>query len=232
MKQMTLTIADGTKMEVYVSFPEIKAKAGIIILQEAFGVNNHVLDLTKRFAAEGYIAIAPELYHRTAPVGKTWGYDQFPALAEHFNAITEKGIQDDVQACFDWLKSVGVESVASIGHCLGGRVSFIANASVPLSCAISYYGGRIAPNFLPLASSQKSPLLFFWGGLDQHIPNDQIQSINSALTEAKKKFTCVQISDADHGFFCDERPSYHAVAARESWALTLQFLKEHCGSRN
>ncbi|MBC7713729.1 MAG: dienelactone hydrolase family protein, partial [Rhizobacter sp.] len=179
------------------------------------------------FADEGYLAIAPELFHRTAPPGFTAGYDQFNSVMDHFTAITTQGLIQDSQACFDWLKENGAESIAVIGHCLGGRVSFVVNSALPVKCAISYYGGRIATMNLDLAADQKSPLLFFWGNLDQHIPNDQIQSINSALTAAKKKFTCVQFSDADHGFFCDERPSYNPQAARESWAMTLQFLKEN-----
>ncbi|MBC7465677.1 MAG: dienelactone hydrolase family protein [Bdellovibrio sp.] len=228
MEEITLSIADGSKMRAYVARSEKKPTAAVIVFQEAFGVNHHIKDLAKRFAANGYLAIAPELYHRTAPAGFTVGYNEFAAVGNHFSAINENDIHDDAQACFDWLtKMENIKTVSTVGHCLGGRVSFIANATLPLACAISYYGGRIAPGYLHLAKTQKSPLLFFWGGLDQHIPNDQIQDINHALTESKKKFTCVQISDADHGFFCDERASYNAVAAREAWALTLQFLKEY-----
>ncbi len=232
MDQITLTVADGTKMNAFVSMPEKKTSTAIIILQEAFGVNNHIKGLTTRFANEGYIAIAPELYHRTAPPGHTCGYTEFQSMMPHFTAMNEMGFQQDVQACYDWLqKTQRAQSVAAIGYCMGGRVAFVANASVPLSCAISYYGGRIAPGNLNLAAAQNSPLLFFWGGLDKHIPPEQIQSVNQALTSAKKKFTCVEISDADHGFFCEERPSYNEEASRQSWALTLQFLKDHNSPR-
>ncbi len=228
MEKISLTIVDGKKMDAYVARPEMTTMGGIIVLQEAFGVNHHVKDITKRLADAGYLAIAPEIYHRTAPAGFTCGYQDFQQVTDHFNAITESGIREDIQVCFDWLKAEGVKNVASIGYCLGGRVSFIANAHVNLACAISYYGGRIVPTALHLAQFQKSPLLFFWGNLDLHIPNEQIQILNLELGKANKKFTCVQISDAEHGFFCDERPSYNPVAARESWALCLQFLKEHC----
>lgn len=232
MEQITLSIADGTKMQAHVCKPAKNTSAAIIVLQEAFGVNQHIKALTQKFADEGYVAIAPELFHRTAQPGFTCGYGEFQSVMNHFSATTELGMQQDVQACYDWLvKTQQSKSVAAIGYCMGGRTAFIANAAVPLSCAISYYGGRIAPAHLNLAGSQKSPLLFFWGGLDKHIPSEQIQSINQALTAAQKKFTCVEIADADHGFFCDERPSYNAVASRQAWALTLQFLKDYNTAR-
>lgn len=229
MEQIRLTVADGTQMQATVSTPKQKSSAAVIVLQEAFGVNDHIKDLTRCFAEAGYIAIAPELYHRTAAPGFVCGYTTFQTEAmPHFSAMTDKGIQQDVQACYDWLLATHKsQCIAAIGYCMGGRAAFVANASTALSCAISYYGGRIAANNLNLAPEQKSPLLFFWGGLDKNIPPTQIASLNQALTSAQKKFTCVEFSDADHGFFCDERPAYNEVAARQAWALTLQFLKEY-----
>jgi carboxymethylenebutenolidase len=227
MEKIKLKTADHAKMLCYVARPASATKGGVIVLQEAFGVNNHIQSLVKRFADVGYVSIAPEIFHRTAEPGFTAPYNDFQKVVPHFSAVTETGIQQDVQACFDWLKGNGCKSVAAIGYCLGGRAAFIANASVPLSAAISYYGGRIVPSFLPLASKQIAPLLFFWGGLDKGIPPDQIQAINSALRESNKPFTSVEISNAEHGFFCDDRPAYNPVASREVWPLTLAFLNEN-----
>jgi len=228
LEQITLTVADGTKMQAYVARPKTKPTAAIVVLQEAFGVNHHMKELTQKFAEEGYLAISPELFHRTAPAGFTAGYDQFPAVMPHYSAVTVETTQQDVQACYDWLKAEGCQAVASTGYCMGGRASFVANASVPLSCAISYYGGGIAPDNLNLASAQKSPLLFFWGGLDEHIKAENVQQVNQALTKANKKFTCVTISDANHAFSNNDRPSsYNAVATKQAWSLTLQFLKDY-----
>jgi carboxymethylenebutenolidase len=228
MEKIMLTVADGTLMQAHVCKPQ-KPKAGLIVFQEAFGVNSHIFDLLKKFAELGFAAIAPELFHRTLPAGTTFGYDQFEVLKPHFMAITEKGTQQDAQACFDWLKaSAHVEKVASIGYCMGGRASFVANAAVPLSCAISYYGGRIAPALLHLSKEQKSPLLFFWGGQDKGIPPEQIQAINQSLREAGKTFSSVEFSFAQHAFSNDERPTmYSAEATRLAESLALQFLKEH-----
>ncbi|MGZ3797912.1 MAG: dienelactone hydrolase family protein [Pseudobdellovibrionaceae bacterium] len=228
MERIHLNVEDGTQMQAFVSRPSKKPLAAIIVLQEAFGVNNNIKEITKTFAQEDFLAIAPELYHRTAPEGFTCNYKEFQMVTDHISALTEKGIIADVKACYDWLTTTEhCKSIAAIGYCMGGRAVFIANSSIPLSCAISYYGGRIAPALLSLSPSQKSPLLFFWGGLDKHIPSEQIHSINQALTEAHKKFISVEISSADHGFFCNERASYNAEASRQSWALCLQFLKDY-----
>jgi dienelactone hydrolase len=99
----------------------------------------------------------------------------------------------------------------------------------PSSCAqqFSFYGGGIAPALLPRAANLHAPMLFFWGGLDKHIPQDQIRSVIDAVRAAGKPYINVDISDADHGFFCDARPSYNPVAAKEAWSLVTSFLEAH-----
>jgi carboxymethylenebutenolidase len=115
---------------------------------------------------------------------------------------------------------------------MGGRTSILAALTVPLQCAVSYYGGGIAPGgiFPSLADrlkDLKAPTLFFWGGLDAHIGPDAIHAVTSTLSAAKKDYVNVVFSTADHGFFCDARASYNAVAAKQAWSLTLEFLKLH-----
>ena len=105
-------------------------------------------------------------------------------------------------------------------------MAFLANSILPFKAAVSYYGGRIAPELIPRAPSLAGPMLFFWGGLDKHIPAEQIAAITAGLRQGGKPFVNVEMSDADHGFFCDERASFNAPAAAESWALTLTFLRE------
>jgi carboxymethylenebutenolidase len=117
------------------------------------------------------------------------------------------------------------DKIGAIGFCLGGRAAFIANATLPLGAAISFYGGGIAPDLLPLAGRQYGPLLMFWGGLDQHIPPAKSRAVADALTQAGKNHVHVEFSDADHGFFCDERRQYQPNAAKEAWGLCLAFLK-------
>ncbi len=228
MQKIQLKNLGQTEMTCLFEEPQgQKARAAIIVLQEAFGVNEHIQNIVKSFAQQGYLAIAPELYHRTAPSGWVCGYQEFTLAGPHFSAIHEDGVIADVQACYDWLKEKSIEKVASIGFCLGGRASFLANSKVPLDAAISFYGGGIAPKYLPLAEKQRAPLLFFWGGQDKHISSEQILDLKLALTQAKRSFVNIEMADADHGFFCDQRPAFHRASAELAWVTTLQFLKQH-----
>jgi carboxymethylenebutenolidase len=230
---VTLRVADGSTMSAYTAIPAGAGHfSGLLLFQEAFGVNHHIRDLAERFAREGFVTIAPELYHRTAPPGFEVKYTDFAAIKPHMQALTEKGLADDVCAAADWLsqqRQVRAGDLAAIGHCLGGRVAWIANSILPLKAAVSYYGGGIAPDLVKRAPSLSGPMLFFWGGLDKHIPAEQVNAVLAGLQQAGKPYTNVVISDADHGFFCDERASFNPVAARNAWALTLSFLRDRLG---
>jgi carboxymethylenebutenolidase len=227
----TLAVAGGSSMQAFVARPEEKGSfPGMLVFQEAFGVNAHIRDVTQRIAREGYVAIAPELFHRTAAPGLEVRYDDFPSAMPHMKALTEQGLADDARAAYEWLRDssyVTPDRVGSIGFCMGGRVSFLANATIELRAAISFYGGGIAPALLPRAANLHAPILFFWGGLDKHIPQDQIRSVVDTVRAAGKPYINVDISDADHGFFCDARPSYNPVAAKEAWSLVTSFLEAH-----
>lgn len=229
-EKVALTVADGTTMDAFVARPAASGKyPGMLVLQEAFGVNAHIRDVTQRVAREGYVTIAPELFHRTAP-GFEGSYDNFPAVAPHTQAVTEAGAAADVRAAFDWLQKhpqVLAGRVGSIGFCMGGRISFLACATVPLRAAVSFYGARIAPALLPHAANLRGPVLFFWGGKDKHIGQDQIHAVVDACRSAGKAYINVEVSDADHGFFCDARASYNPAATREAWSLTRSFLETH-----
>jgi carboxymethylenebutenolidase len=199
----------------------------MIVFQEAFGVNAHIRDVADRFAQLGFTTIAPELFHRTAE-GFEGSYDDFDAVRAHMAALTPEGLAHDARAAYEWLeREAGCDRIAAVGFCLGGRAAFIANAHLPLRAAISFYGGGIAPALLDLAPKQHGPLLMFWGGLDTHIPSTQYRAVAEALAGANKVHEQVLFGQADHGFFCDQRPSYHAQVAPQAWALTQAFLKAY-----
>ena len=226
-EKITLAIADGTSMSAYVARPEEQGKfPGMLVLQEAFGVNPHIRSVTERIAGEGYVAIAPELFHRTGP-GFEGTYDNFPAVMPHMQGLTEDGQAADMRAAYNWLQAnprVSADRIASIGFCMGGRASFLADATLPLQASISFYGGGIAQALLPRAANLHAPILLFWGGLDKHITVEHRRAVEDALTAAEKPFVNVTVSYADHGFFCDARASYNPVAASLAWKLTLGFL--------
>jgi carboxymethylenebutenolidase len=229
-EMITLAVGDGTSMNAHVATPEGSAKApAIMVFQEIFGLNPNIKGIADRFAAAGYVAIAPELFHRTAP-GFVGPYTDLPACMPHMQAMTPEGNIADARAAFDWLQKnprVAPNATASIGFCMGGRVSFLANWALPLAAAISLYGTAIAPGFLSRAAEQHGPVLFLWGGLDARITRDQTRAVVDAMSEAKKTFVNVEFSDADHGFFCDARGSYKESAAKQAWALALAFLQTY-----
>ena len=224
----TVKVSDGTEMNCYVAQPPSNQPCpGILVLQEAFGVNAHIRDVADRLAREGYVAIAPELYHRTGP-GFEGDYNNFPGVAPHMQAMTVGGAEADLKAAFQWLQSqsnVRNGEVVCVGFCMGGRMSFLANSALPLKAAASFYGGQIAPGLLDRAASLHAPQLMFWGEQDAHIPPEQRAQVIQALKAAKKTYVNVEFSDAGHGFFCDARGSYVPRAARQAWALLLEFLR-------
>ena len=233
LNSLVLPVADGTQVHVYVAQPTITTAApGIILFQEAFGVNHHIRSVADRLAAAGYVVVAPELFHRTAEPGLEIAYDNFAAAMPHYGAITPEGLAQDAQAAYDWLQSqpnVQKDKIGAIGFCLGGQVAFVANAALPLAAAVSYYGGGLHTR-TAMAPDLHAPHLFFWGGLDAHISKENIQTIIDAVDAAGKPYINTVISYADHGFNCDERPSYNPDAAAEAWALTMAFFKEKLGA--
>ena len=227
-EDVTLRVEDGTEMAACVVRPKGgKSHPGIIVLQEAYGVNSHIREVAERLAGEGYVAIAPELFHRTAP-GFQGDYANFQAALPHVRAVTPKTAEADVRAAHSWLHAapfVEHEKIYSVGFCMGGRISFLANAVLPLRAAASFYGGGIAADLLDRAPALHAPMLLIWGGLDKHIGQEQRGAVVEALNKNKKTYVNAEFSDADHGFFCNERAAWQPRAARQSWALLLEFLR-------
>ena len=230
---VNLPVADGTEMRAYVAFPTATGPVpGIILLQEAFGVNHHIRSVADRLAAAGYAVVAPELFHRTAAPGLEIAYSDFASAMPHYNAINNDDLTADLHAAHAWLTAqplVKADKIGSIGFCIGGRVSFLANAVLPLAAGVSYYGGG-THTIADRAQDLHATHLFFWGGLDAHIGKAAIDQVIEAVEAAKKPYINTVISYADHGFYCDERPSYHPEAAKEAWALTLAFFSEKLGA--
>ena len=234
-QMVNLSVSDGTSMGAFIARPDGDAKGpGILVFQEAFGVNAHIRDICTRLASEGFIALAPELYHRTAP-GFEGRYDDFNSIMPHIKALTDAGTEADIRAAYNTLAvepRLDRGRIVSIGFCMGGRMSFLADSLLPLRASVSFYGGGIAPNpmgpgLLDRAKDLHAPILMFWGGLDKHIGPEQHRAVVDALRAAQKTYVNVEFSDADHGFNCDVRASYNPAAAKHAWGLTLAFLKTY-----
>lgn len=225
---ITLQVKGANEMNIYLSKPqEAGVFPALMLFQEAFGVNHHIRNVADRLAKEGYIVVAPELYHRTAPKGFESPYTDFDAIKPHTSVLNNTTLEADIQACYDWLQkqdNVQKDKIGAIGFCMGGRVAYIANSFLPLKAAVSFYGGYLH-TITDRAGKLSGPQLFFWGGKDQHIVKEYRDAVINAMNEAGKDYLNVVISYADHGFFCNERAAYNADAAKEAWGMTKAFLE-------
>ena len=216
-------------MPAYVARPARDGShPGLLVFQEAFGVNHHIRNVGDRFAAEGYVVIAPELFHRTAPPGFEASYTDFPSVMPHLKAVTTETAEADTKSVY---RLAAVECAGEAGRdfergILHGRARFIyreqrgfvARGGFVLRrrdrSRISGSGGEVA-----------GPSLLIWGGLDKHITPEHRKAVTEALSAEQKTYVNVEFSRADHGFFCDERAAYEPHSARQAWALTLEFLR-------
>jgi carboxymethylenebutenolidase len=218
-----LAVSDGSNMAAYTAQPEAGAGRGVIVLQEAFGVNAHIQDVARRFAELGYWAIAPDLFHRTAARFEG-DYSDFRKSLPHTQAVTLEGLAADLHAAHDWLSGHGIAEVAAVGFCMGGRVAVRAAQVLPLRAAASFYGGNLA-SLGDTVAEIGAPLLLVWGDRDTHIPPEQRAAFVQRLRENGKSFVECTFSRGGHGFFCDQRESYEPESAREAWALLTAFLQ-------
>jgi carboxymethylenebutenolidase len=229
---VTIPVADGSSMGGYLATPAAAGPhAAILVIQEIFGVNAHIRDVTDRFARAGYLALAPEIFHRFAP-GYQGTYDDIPASIALTTKLTPDGVTADLTAAHAWLAArsdVRPGRIGAIGYCMGGRLAFAANALLPLGASVSYYGGGIA-NQLELAGRLHGPQLLVWAGNDPYIPAADRDKTHAAVRDAGKRYVNVEFSGVNHGFFCDARSDYDAGAARQAWALTLAFLEQSLGA--
>jgi carboxymethylenebutenolidase len=225
-------------MRLYEAKPDGQAKAALIVVMEAFGVNDHIEGVTRRAAEAGYHAVSPDLFHRAG--GGVAGYDEFPKVMEFFKSVTDEGILVDVDATLDHLHKAGFadDKIAIVGFCFGGRVTFLTAARRKLGAAITYYGGGIVSTgplpFAPLvgeAGSVKTPWMGHFGDLDKGIPVEDVEQLRAALDkDAKVDHVIYRYADADHGFHCNDRTAvYNEEAAGVAWGRTLDWLTTHVG---
>lgn len=223
-KQLSLTAADKHRLGAYRADPSGKPKGAIVVIQEIFGVNNHIRAVCDRLAGEGYAAVAPALFDRTERDFQSGYSPDEVANARKFVANPDwDAMLRDTQAAIDEVKAVG--PVTIVGFCMGGTVAFLAAARLPgLAAAVCYYGGRIAAF---ADEKPRCPTQMHFGEKDQSIPMSDVETIK------KKRPDCEIYSypDAGHGFHCDERASYHAPSAQLAWQRTQAFLSRQMGKK-
>ncbi len=231
---VTLPTADGD-MPTYEAVPDSAPRGGVIVVQEAFGVTEHIEDVARRFAAAGYHALAPHLYHRQgSPV---LGYDQFDQALPLMGALTRDTLLADLDAALQQLTSVGLPAsqVAVVGFCMGGTVAFLAATERPVGAAVTFYGGGVTesrwkgvPALADLAPRLQASWLGLYGDQDPSIPVEQVERLREAVADAVVPTRIVRYPEAGHGFHCDARPAhYHPEAAKDAWQHTLAWLGQH-----
>ena len=226
----SIDVEDGTTMRAYVARP---AGAGphraILVFQDALGVNVSLREVADDFARHGFVAVAPELFHRFAPGFEDTVLDM-GKLMPLIRKLTIDGMLADIRAAHRWVTAqpdVDAKRVAAMGFCMGGRATYLANSEVPLAAAVSYYGGGIAPALLDRAPKLSGAHMFIWAAKDRGITVEQHRAVIDAVRDAKKRFVDVEFSGVDHAFFQKTTDRYDPAAARQSWQMTLAFLDEN-----
>ena len=201
---------------------------GVVLFQEAFGINDYIQSEVRRLAAHGYAAIAPDLFR-----GKTFGYDEFDKVRPMMQALTDEGMLADTSASLDFLDAqpaVARTARGCVGFCMGGRLSFLCAVSLGdrIAAAASFYGGGIAPDevrfFKPLLDrvpDVHGELLLVYGADDDGITPAEHGRLAEALSREKKRYTLSVYPGAPHGFASVDRASYRKEQAEAAWAETL-----------
>ena len=230
---LQLKTLDG-KMEAYEAKPKGEGSyPGIVVLMEAFGLNDHIKKVTERIAREGYVAIAPDLYHREPE--RIVSYSELPKAIGLMNRLQDTNVMDDVGAAIAYLRSqnnLKPGAIGVTGFCMGGRFTYLSAAhhNKDVKAAVAFYGGGIPmgkPSPLSRTGEISCPIYLFFGGKDPMIPQEHIAEINKALAGNKINFQIKTYPEATHGFFCDDRASYHEASAKDAWENFKSFFAQH-----
>ncbi|MDB5964533.1 MAG: dienelactone hydrolase family protein [Polaromonas sp.] len=220
-----LKAADGFSFPAYVAEPQGQAKGGMVVLQEIFGVNSHIRDVADRFAAQGYVAIAPALFERIEK-GVDIGYNEATmkagiALKAAAMALPGAGVMQDIQASIDHAAKLSGRKVGIVGFCWGGFLAWRSATMLNgLSAAVPYYGGGMVAAE-EVARQPKCPVLAHFSDHDHSTPMEGVDAFIKAHPEVT-----VHLYNADHGFNCDQRGAYQKEAADQARERTLAFLAE------
>lgn len=234
-ERIQIPVGDDS-MPAYLSRPDDGGKyPGVLVFQEIFGVNSHIRDVADRVAAEGYVALAPEPFHRQAP-GIELDYDE-KGLArgiELMSSLQPDQILADVTASYEALRArddVAGKGIGAIGFCFGGHVTYRAACVLPLAAAASFYGGGIAgsgdgPATVDLTNGIRGRILCFFGENDGYIPPSDVEKIRAALVAAEVRHEVTVYPGVGHGFFCDARGDYSEAAASDAWTKVKALFRE------
>lgn len=230
--------ADG-QMPAHVARPTGQGPfPAVIVIMEAFGLNQHIKGVADRIAREGYVALAPDMYYRATD--RVADYSDLPKALKLMGDLSDAKVVEDIRAVHAWLKSqpgVRGERIGMTGFCMGGRITFLAACHLPIAAAAPFYGGGIGRVMMPSERTPHPPIddaagitgamLALYGSKDAFIPMDEVELVKSRLKQLGKNAEVIVYEGADHGFFCDQRPSYKKDAAEDAWRRTLALFDKH-----
>lgn len=239
IKTESVNIANGSlKIPAYLAMPtEAGSFPGVIVLQEIFGVNDHIRDVTRRIAKEGYVAIAPALYQRQAPGFEADYTVQDIEIGKQYKEQTQADqLLGDLQATIDYLISqtpTKANSIGCIGFCFGGHVAYLAATLPDIQSTASFYGAGITTwtpgggePTITRTKDIKGIIYLFFGTEDASITPQHIDEIEAALEKHQIPHRILRYEGADHGFFCDQRASYNEAAAADAWEQVKYFFRQ------
>jgi carboxymethylenebutenolidase len=224
--EVKIPVADG-EIPAYRARPHAAKKAPVVlVVQEIFGVHEHIRDVCRRLAKLGYLAIAPELYARQGDVSKISDIQEI--MSRVVSKVPDRQVMSDLDATAAWAGRSAEGDATRLGitgFCWGGRIVWLYAAHNPrLAAGVAWYGrlegatDELHPkNPIDVAPSLQAPVLGLYGGADQGIPLDSVERMRKALEQAKKRCEIVVYPDAPHGFYADYRPSYRQEAAVDGW---------------
>ena len=207
----------------------------VLVVQEIFGVHEHIKDVCRRFAKLGYFAIAPELYARQGDVSKITDFKEI--ISTVVSKVPDQQVLQDLDATAVWAGSSGgdLQRLAVTGFCWGGRIVWLYAAHNPnLKAGVAWYGRLDSPkddlhpaNPVDLVAELKAPVLGLYGGADSGIPNEHVAAMQEKLKAAGKPSELTLYPDTPHAFFADYRPSYREAEAKDGWAKLVAWFKKH-----
>ncbi|WP_426320926.1 dienelactone hydrolase family protein [Pseudoduganella sp. R-43] len=224
---VTVQGPDGA-FDAFLALPRSGHGPALLLLQEIFGVNAHIRAVAEQYAADGYVVLAPDLFWRQ---GKRleFGYDEadWGRAAQCMQRTDVAQAQADIGAAAAALRATpgAAGRLAALGYCWGGRMAYLALANDHAEHAVAYYGGGIQ-HCLERADDIRAPLLLHFGGRDAHIPLEAVRQVAERFG-AREQVEIHLYPDAEHGFNCNHRNSYHQPSAAEAHGHTLLFLSEN-----
>ncbi|MGC2208906.1 MAG: dienelactone hydrolase family protein [Candidatus Korobacteraceae bacterium] len=221
-EHVTLQASDGHTLDAYVAHPEGEPIAGLVVVQEIFGVNRHIRSVADGYAKDGFLAVAPALFDRYER-GLELGYEGAD-MQKAMSLVPRINLDHallDTAAALEYVRKQTGKKCGVIGYCYGGTIAWLAAARLGADAAVGYYGGHIA-KFAD--EHPDAPIQLHFGKLDAHIPKESIDAVQAANPEVP-----IFWYDAGHGFNCNDRASYNAEAATLARARSLEFLQKQLG---